>query len=54
MTRRLTTLLALLALTGGLAACGTKHDVVTKGETEGTSSSHLNYAREGRSDDLPP
>ena len=36
MTRRLITLLALLALTGGLAACGTKEDVVTKGETEGT------------------
>jgi hypothetical protein len=36
MPRRLITLLALLTLTGGLAACGNKQDVVTKGETEGT------------------
>ena len=36
MMRRLITLLSLLALTAGLAACGNKQDVVTKGETEGT------------------
>jgi hypothetical protein len=36
MTRRLTMLLALLALVAGLAACGTKEDVTTVGETEGS------------------
>ena len=36
MSRRIPMLLLLLALAGGLAACGTKEDVVTEGETEGT------------------
>ena len=34
--RRIASLLTLLAVVGGLSACGTKEDVVTEGETEGT------------------
>ena len=34
--RRIASLMTVLALAGGLAACGTKEDVVTEGETEGT------------------
>lgn len=35
MMRRLATTAALLATTGGLAACGGEHEPVTRGETEG-------------------